>query len=256
MSAPLLPARPCPLASLPAPLPRGSCTEPRGGPPDLRGPLSGTRRAPAGATVPRYLARPGMGGVRQRAHPGSSARPHLLSPLCPPHRHLQPPSRGPGGRPGDLSLQGLPARPPLAHHDTGSRRILAAADAPCPAAWFPQAAALRLLGESCAPGETRAVPRAPGARPSTPCPASDYGPQAARGVSVGARGRMSGLPARAHATGADPVSPVGSVGPVCAHPWIGHLIEEAGEAGSEHVPDSRLVQPGGAWCVHPRRTTS
>src|SRR2546426_1745858 len=34
--------------------------------------------------------------------------------------------------------------------------------------------------------------------------------------------------------------------------WTGHLIAEADEAAPRGIPDSRPVQPGGAWCVHPR----
>src|SRR5437764_9476962 len=67
-----------------------------------------------------------------------------------------------------LSLQGLPARPSLAHADPGRRRIPAAADAPRPAAWLPQAAALRLPGQPGAAGETRAVPHPLGARHPPP----------------------------------------------------------------------------------------
>ena len=46
---------------------------------------------------------------------------------------------------------------------------------------------------------------------------------------------MSGLPAWAHATGADPVSTAGGMGPLGTRAWTGHLIEEGGEAGSDHV---------------------
>src|SRR6266852_4423093 len=49
---------------------------------------------------------------------------------------------------------------------------------------------------------------------------------APRGVPGGARGRVSGLPARAHATGQNGVSTASSVGPHGAHAWPGHLIEE------------------------------
>ena len=52
------------------------------------------------------------------------------------------------------------------------------------------------------------------------------GPQGTQGLSRGARGRMSSLPARADATGHNGVSTASGVGPVCAHPWAGHLIEE------------------------------
>jgi hypothetical protein len=40
--------------------------------------------------------------------------------------------------------------------------------------------------------------------------------------------------------------------PRSAHAWTGHLIVEADEADSTRVPDSRPVQPGGAWCIHNR----
>ena len=44
---------------------------------------------------------------------------------------------------------------------------------------------------------------------------------------------MSGLSARAYAAGADVVSPASRVGPVCACPWTGHLIEEGGDAARD-----------------------
>src|SRR5712691_12588312 len=66
VSAPFLPTRPCPLAPLPAPLPRGPCADLRAGPTDRGGSLSGTQRAHTLATFPRGAARQGMGGLRQR----------------------------------------------------------------------------------------------------------------------------------------------------------------------------------------------
>ena len=64
---------------------------------------------------------------------------------------------------------------------------------------------------------------------------------------------MSGLPARTHAPGANPVSTADGVGPVGSHVQIGHLIEEASEVDPAHVPDGRPVRPGAAWCAQNRR---
>src|SRR4029077_8028243 len=66
----------------------------------------------------------------------------------------------------------------------------------------------------------------------------------------GARERMAGLPARADATDHNRVLPASRVGPVCARPWTGHVIEETDAAASACVPDSRPLPPGGAWCAH------
>src|SRR6266851_6613656 len=214
VSAPFLPARPCPLAALPAPLPRWPCADLRAGPTDLGGSLSGTCRAHALAAPPRHPARQGVGGLRERAYPGPAARPPIPGPLHPPRRHLQPPSRGPAGWPGHLPLQRLPARPPPAHRDAGGRGVFATADAARPAARLPQDAPLRLLGQPGAPGEAGAVPHPLGARHPTPCPGSGCGPQDTRGISGGARGHVSSLPARAHAAGQNIVSTAGGVGPV------------------------------------------
>src|SRR5262249_34509690 len=144
VSSPLLLARPDPFTALPASLPRRPGAALRAGPARLDGTLSGARRAHPLAAAPRHPGRPGVGRVRQRAPPGSPARPHLPGSLYASRRHLQPPTRGPGGRPGDLPLQGLSAWPPPAHPDARCHGIPAAADAPRPAARLPQAASLRL----------------------------------------------------------------------------------------------------------------
>src|SRR5882672_9342034 len=129
--------------------------------------------------VLQYLARlrPGVGRLRQRAHPGPPACAPVPGPLCPPHRHRQSPSRGPRAWPGDLPLQGLPAGPPPAHPDAGRHGVPAASAAARPPAWVPQATALRLPGQSGAPGEARAMPRSAGAGDATPSPGNGRGPQ-------------------------------------------------------------------------------
>src|SRR5437867_1996320 len=137
VSSPLLLACPGPLATLPAPLPRWPGATLRTGPALLHGALSGARRAHPLAAAPRHPGCPGVGGLRQRAPPGSPARPHLPGPLYASCRHLEPPARRLGGRPGDLPLQGLRAWPPPAYPHARGRSIPAAADAACPAARLP-----------------------------------------------------------------------------------------------------------------------
>src|SRR5262249_4896836 len=117
MSSPLLLARSCPLASLPAPLPRRPCAALWPGPIDLHGALSGTCRAPILAAAPRGATRHGVGGLCQRAPPGAPAHPHLLGALYASRRHLEPSARSLRRRPGDLSIQRLPECPPPADPD-------------------------------------------------------------------------------------------------------------------------------------------
>src|SRR5438552_2202787 len=162
MSSPRLLARPGPLAALSAPGPRGAGAPLWPGPPDLDGALSGACRAPTLAVPPRRAARPGVGGLRQRAHPGPPARPAVPGPLYASRGHLQPPPHGPGQRPGDLPLQGLPARPSPAHPDAGGRRVLTASAAARAPTRLPQDTALRRLGQPGTAGEARAVPHSPG----------------------------------------------------------------------------------------------
>jgi len=64
---------------------------------------------------------------------------------------------------------------------------------------------------------------------------------------------MPGLSARAHATDHNRVSTASRVGPLCAHPWPGHFIEEADAAAPPCVSDGRPRPPGGAWCAQHRR---
>src|SRR4029450_4073908 len=106
MSPPLLLARPGPLAAVPAAVPRGLGAALWAGPPDLDGALSGARAGWALAAAPRRPARPGGGGLRQRTPPRPPACPEVPGPLYPPWGHFHPSSRGLGGRPGDLPLQG------------------------------------------------------------------------------------------------------------------------------------------------------
>ena len=127
----------------------------------------------------------------------------------------------------------LCARPPPTHPDTGCRRVLAAADAPCAPTRVPQNAALRLPGQPCATGETRPVPRAAGAWSPTLCPGKGRGSGDIRDPLGSARRSVSGLPTRPHATGRDAVSTAGGMGPVCARPQPGHLIEEGGDAARD-----------------------
>src|SRR2546425_9215997 len=134
MSTPLLPARPGPLAAFSAAVPGGARAALWPGPALLDGSLSGTRRARALAATPHHPARQGLGRLRARAPPGPPARPEVPGPLHASGGLLQPPARRPGGWPGDLPLQGLPARPPPSHPDTRGRGIPAAADAARPTA--------------------------------------------------------------------------------------------------------------------------
>src|SRR2546428_2629182 len=177
MSTPLLRARPGPLAAFSAAVPGGARAALWPGPALLDGSLSGTRRARALAATPRHPARQGLGRLRARAPPGPPARPEVPGPLHASGGHLQPPARRPGGWPGDLPLQGLPARPPPAHPDTRGRGIPAAADAPRPPARVPTDPPPCLPGPSGTPGGTPAVPRAAGTREGTPGPRSGPWPQ-------------------------------------------------------------------------------
>src|SRR5215475_5602766 len=104
VSATFLPPRPCPLAPLPAPLPRGPCADLRAGPTDLGGSLSGTHRAHTLAAFPRGAARQGMGGLRQRTSRYPPACPEVPGPLHASCGDLEPPPPCPGEWPGDLSL--------------------------------------------------------------------------------------------------------------------------------------------------------
>src|SRR5439155_25937797 len=78
VSAPLLPARPRPLPAFSALVPGGARAALWPAPVLLDGALSEVGRAPALAAPPRRLARPGVGRLRERAPPGSSARPQIL----------------------------------------------------------------------------------------------------------------------------------------------------------------------------------
>ena len=84
--------------------------------------------------------------------------------------------------------------------------------------------------------------------PASPC--SRCEPRSARDVSTGAREPC----VRSASTGAcswsNRVSTASGVGPLCARPWTGHVIEETDGAVSACVPDSRPLPPGGAWCAH------
>ena len=250
MSAALLPARSRARAAFSAVVPGGARAALWPGPVRLDGSLSGTHRARALAAPPRRRARPGLGRLCERASPGPPTCPHLPRPLHASCGHLQPPARRPGGWPGDLARQGLPARPSPASPDAGCRGMPAAVHAARPTAWVPQEAPLGLPGPPRAPGTPGTVPHTARPRAAPLCPSRSRGPPGACRRGGGAREGRSGLPARAEATEHTHVSTASGVGPVWARPWTGHVIEATDAAASAGVPASRPRPPGGAWGAH------